>query len=1517
MAIKGAAIGTTAFRHRCGCLSYPVTCGRGNGYHFHFDRCARDGDMMRNVILERARRLATFLGLTLVLSALASSAAFAACTGTSPNIVCTAAGPITLNSTTAASDASPQTASAYPSNNVVSGIAGTITSVQVRLNGLTHSWAHDLDMVLVSPSGQAFVFWSDVGPGDDLTPVVLSNQTFTIGDGAASSLPQGTPASGSFRPANYGAFVDSWPTPASLAATAANSAAPFGTQTFASRFNGANPNGTWQLYIALDSGGPDTGSLQSWDLIFSIAASTAATTTAVSSSANPVQIPLSGNSTANVTATVTSGGNPVTLGNVSFFKGAQILAANVPVNGSGQAGFTFNTTGVTPPVLGEGTHTITANYSGATGFGASGGSITQVVDRATQVTGRTYCNAGTITVPTAIGGASVYPSKIFVSGLSGSTQSVVMDIKGFTNPATEDVNMLLVSPTGQKFVPFAFISDSAGATSGANIKLDDLAGNTLPNSGPVASGTYRPSHGPNGSGAPLTFVAPAPAGPYGSAAPGGSSTFASSFSGASPNGTWTLYVYNWANTPAAGTREITNGWCITLGTSSDPATTTTASVAPSPSALNQSATVAALVANASTGDPVNGQGAVTFKEGGTTLAGPLNVGANGVASFAKSDFIQGAHFVDAYYSGAPGLFGVSNGQVLHYVDAATTNPSAGRYCNATPLTFPNAIASGAPYPTRVIASGLAGVLSKVTIELNGLTHQAPDDLDLMLTGPNGTSVIAFSDVGGLNAVSGLNIVLDSTAANALPDSSSLTSGTFLPTDFQVGVDTFAAPAPTANVFSASTTTLGTAFNNGDPNGIWTLWTQIDGAGVQGGGSLGSGWCVNLTTTPPVLTIAKTHAGNFTQGQTGAQYTVTVGSAGPGSTAGIITVVDTVPSGLAVTGMSGDGWTCTVGTRTCTTAAVLAASGSLPPITVSVDVASNAASPQVNSVTVSGGGATGASTTDSTIITPITNLTINVPAGISFTFNGQTVTGTQTFQVAPGMYPLSTTTPQSLGAGARAVFTSWSDAGAISHNVTVGSSPLTITGSFATQFQLTTAAGAGGTVTPASGTFFDSGAVVNVTAMPNSGFLFGSWTGPVADAGAAATTVTMDAPKSISANFAAQPDLTITKTIQGVGPFLRGGQVTFNLTVHNAAAGSATSAAYTVTDNAPTGLSFTGASGSDWSCTVSASLVSCNRSTPIPASSSAAVITLVANIAADAPVSITNTANVAGGGEFITGNNSGSAKVDVPLVPPTVTAVAPGHGPTAGGTAVTITGTDFIGATAVTIGGAAATGVIVVDGTTITATTPAGSEGAASVLVTTTGGTNAANALYTYVTPIRSVSGNSPTDNPGTITASFTGGGGGCGYGASQFIPLVGNAVSPPAGSAPIDVGFPYGLFNFTVTDCEPGSVLDFTITYPTALPPGTQYWKYGRTPGGGANDTPHWYVLPAVISGNTVAFSIADGGLGDDDLTANGSIVDPGGPAVLPPPPVPTPTSSHWMLALMALVLLGFGARYAARNSVR
>ena len=84
-------------------------------------------------------------------------------------------------------------------------------------------------------------------------------------------------------------------------------------------------------------------------------------------------------------------------------------------------------------------------------------------------------------------------------------------------------------------------------------------------------------------------------------------------------------------------------------------------------------------------------------------------------------------------------------------------------------------------------------------------------------------------------------------------------------------------------------------------------------------------------------------------------------------------------------------------------------------------------------------------------------------------------------------------------------------------------------------------------------------------------------------------------------------------------------------------------------------------------------------------------------------------------------------------PPTVTTISPSSGTTAGGTPITITGTNFTGAPGVTIGGNVATSVVVGSSTSITANTPAGTAGAKDVVVTTPGGSATGSGLFTYIT----------------------------------------------------------------------------------------------------------------------------------------------------------------------------------------
>jgi virginiamycin B lyase len=142
---------------------------------------------------------------------------------------------------------------------------------------------------------------------------------------------------------------------------------------------------------------------------------------------------------------------------------------------------------------------------------------------------------------------------------------------------------------------------------------------------------------------------------------------------------------------------------------------------------------------------------------------------------------------------------------------------------------------------------------------------------------------------------------------------------------------------------------------------------VNQASVSGGGSgNASAQDSTIIAIPPLISITKTHTGTFAQGQMNAVYTLTVSNQG-GPTNGTVTVTEMPPSGLTVVSMAGSGWTCSG--VACTRSDVLNENSSYPAITVTVNVAANAGSPQVNQASVSGGGAAvAAGIADSTIIT---------------------------------------------------------------------------------------------------------------------------------------------------------------------------------------------------------------------------------------------------------------------------------------------------------------------------------------------------------------------------------------------------------------------------------------------------------------------------------------------------------------------------------------------------------------------
>lgn len=115
----------------------------------------------------------------------------------------------------------------------------------------------------------------------------------------------------------------------------------------------------------------------------------------------------------------------------------------------------------------------------------------------------------------------------------------------------------------------------------------------------------------------------------------------------------------------------------------------------------------------------------------------------------------------------------------------------------------------------------------------------------------------------------------------------------------------------------------------------------------------------------------------------------------------------------------------------------------------------------------------------------------------------------------------------------------------------------------------------------------------------------------------------------------RPDLTVLKT--HAGNFAQGTSGnTYNISVSNITS-VATTGTVTLTDTLPTGLTATAISGTGWTCTLAT--LTCTRSDSLAGLSSYPPITLTVTVAPDAPLSLTNSAMVSGGGESNTSNNT--------------------------------------------------------------------------------------------------------------------------------------------------------------------------------------------------------------------------------------------------------------------------------------
>ena len=161
-----------------------------------------------------------------------------------------------------------------------------------------------------------------------------------------------------------------------------------------------------------------------------------------------------------------------------------------------------------------------------------------------------FTNPNEITIPNG-GAATTYPSSINVSGLNGTITSVKVTLSNITHTYPDDLDVLLIGPTGAKVL---LMSDAGWSWDLNNVTLtfDPNARDFLPDQGQISSGSYRATDYETGD---RFNNSPAPSGDYG--------IDFSVFNNTIPNGTWNLYV---VDDTGVDIGNIAGGWSIAIDT---------------------------------------------------------------------------------------------------------------------------------------------------------------------------------------------------------------------------------------------------------------------------------------------------------------------------------------------------------------------------------------------------------------------------------------------------------------------------------------------------------------------------------------------------------------------------------------------------------------------------------------------------------------------------------------------------------------------------------------------------------------------------------------------------------------------------------------------------------------------------------------------------------------------------------------------------------------------------------------
>ena len=978
-----------------------------------------------------------------------------------------------------------------------------------------------------------------------------------------------------------------------------------------------------------------------------------------------------------------AGGTAVTITGTNFAAGATV---------------TFGSTAATSVVV------VSSTSITATTPAGSAGAVAVTVTNSNGLSGSlatafTYIASPTVSSVAPSSGSTAGGTAVTITGTNFAARATV------TFGATAATNVVVVSSTS---ITATTPAGSAGAVTVTVTNSNGLSGSLATAFTYIASPTVSsvaPSSGSTAGGTAVTITGT-------NFAAGATVTFGAT---AATNVVMVSSTSITATTPAGSAGAVTVTVTNSNGLSGSLASAfiyiappTVSSVAPSSGSTAGGTAVTITGTNFATG------ATVTF--GGTAATNVVVASSTSITATTP-----------ARAAGAVTVTVTVNGQSGNLTNGFTFNPAVaigfGQVAAATPQS------ATATVPVTYPAAQTAGDLNIVVVGWNDTTatvqsvkDSAGNNYSLAIGPTSGTGLrqsiyYAASIVGGSNTVT----VTFSQAAS-FPDVRILEYKGVTTLDVTAGASGSSA---SANSGAATTTVASELIFGAD-----TVATLTKAAG--------SGFTSRIITSPngdiaedKVVTTAGSNSAAATLSASGPWVmqmvtfsavsgpTPTVASVSPntGSTAGgtAVTITGTnFAAGATVTFGSAAATSVVVVSSTSITATTPAGSAGAATVTVtnpgggSGNLASAftyIAPPTVSSVTPNNGLAAGG--------TAVTITGTNFAAGATVTFGGTAATN-----VVVSSTSITATTP----AGS---------AGAVTVTVTNSNE---LSGSLASAFTYVvpptvssvspnTGSTAGGTAVTITGTNFATGATVT----------FG---------GTAATNVVVVSSTSITATTPAGSAGAVTVTVTNLGA--QSGSLTNGFTYVVVPTVSSVSP-----KNGPAaGGTAVTITGTNFATGATVTFGGTAATNVVVASSTSITATTPAGSAGAVTVTVTNSNGLSGS----------LASAFTYIAPPTVSSVAPSSGSTAGGTAVTIAGTNFATGATVTFGSAAATSVVVVSSTSITATTPAGSAGAVTVTVTNLGAQSGSLTNgFTYVV-VPTVSSVSPKNGPaaGGTAVTITG-----------------------------------------------------------------------------------------------------------------------------------------------------------------